>query len=334
MMPSFKFKKNLLVVLISMAGILLAVNIFWLNDLYGSGNGEVAIDEKELSQRFKNILNEFGIDDKLIKETKSVDKRSNREISNFKIQVPKDLSIPEILVDIFQSFRKDSLTLNSVEKIKSGKSTLALTLGASTLLKAEFNYSNNYSRNKGYIAFIINDVDPGNQSTTALIESPTKLNFLIRPDTKHIQYLESITKNSQQFSVLIDDEISEQKYQLGPSFSEQRIVNVVKTLVTDYQKAVCFVVDDNSDFYKSANYEILKREFSKRNIKLLNISDFVNLSIDETIIPEFDQKLDSLQMGKSIIFLVSEESYLALNSEIKKYIKKGYRISTSSLLLE
>lgn len=317
-----------------MAVILLAVNIFWLNDLSGSGNGEVAIDEKEFSQRFKNILNEFGIDDKLIKETKSVDKRTNREISNFKVQVPKDLSILEILKDIFQSFRKDSLTLNSVEKIEGGKSTLTLKLGASTLLQAVFDYAKNYSRNKGFITFILYDVDPGNQSTTLLIESPTKLNFLIRPDTKHIQYLEFITKNSQQFSVLIDDEIIEQKYQLGPSFSEQRVVNVVKTLVTDYQKAVCFVVDDNSDFYKSANYKILKREFLKRNIKLFKISDFVNLNFDETLLPEFDEKIDSLQVGKSIIFLVSEESYLALNPEIKKYKKKGYRVTASSLLLE
>jgi hypothetical protein len=333
MIPSFKFKKNLLIVLISMAVILLAVNIFWLNDLSGSGNGEVAIDEKEFSQRFKNILNEFGIDDKLIKETKSDDKRSNREISNFKVQVPNDLSIPEVLQEIYQSFRKDSLTLSSAEKIKGGKSTLALKFGASTLLEAEFDYSKNYSRNKEYIAFIINDVDPGNQSTTLLIESPTKLNFLIRPDTKYIQYLEFITNNSQQFSVLIDDEIREQKYQLGPSFSERRIVDVVKTLVTDYQKAVCFVVDDNSDFYKSANFEILTREFSKRSIKLFKISDFVGLNYDETLLTAFKEKLDPLQMGESIIFLLSEESYLTLNPEIKKYKKKGFRVITSSLLL-
>ena len=333
-MPSFKFKKDLLIVLITMAVILLAINIFWLNDLTGSPNDEIAVDEKELSQRFTNILNEFGIDDKLIKETKSVDKRSSREISNFKVQVPKDLSIPEILIDISQSFRKDSLTLNSVEKIKGGRSTLTLKLGASTLLQAVFDYAKNYSRNKGFIAFILYDVDPGNKSTTLLIESPTKLNFLIRPDTKHIQYLEFIKKNSQQFSVLIDDEISEQKYQLGPSFSEQRVVNVVKTLVTDYQKAVCFVVDDNSDFYKSANYEVLKREFSKRNIKIFKISDFVNLNYDETLLTAFDEKIDSLQVGESIIFLVSEESYLALNPEIKKYKKKGFRVTASSLLLE
>ena len=308
--------------------------IFSCREIYPNPKiAEVIVDKTELSKRFRNILTEFGIEDKLIKETKSVDKRSSHEISNFKVQVPKDLSIPEILQELYQSFRKDSLTINSVEKIKRRKINFLLKRGASNLLQAEFDYSKNYSRNRGFIAFILYDVDPGNQSTIQLIESPTKLNFLIRPDTKQIQNLEFISKNSQQYSVLIDDDISEQKYQLGSSFSEQRIVTVVKTLVTDYQKAVCFIVDNNSDFYKSTNYEILKREFTKRNIKLFRTSDFVNLNFDETILTTFDEKIESLGTGESLIFLLSEESYLSLNPEINRYKKKGYRVITSSLIL-
>lgn len=332
-MPSFKFKKNFFVALIILAVVLLAFNIIVLTDHSRSGENEIIVNEKELSQRFINILTQFGIEGKLIKETKSIDKRSNREISSFKIQVPKDLSIPEILHELYQSFRKDSLTINSTEKLKGGKSIFSIKLGTSNLLLSEFDYSKNYSRNKGFIAFILYDVDPGDPSTALLIESPSKLNFLIRPDTKQLQNIESITKNSQQYSVLIDDEIKEQKYQLGASFSEQRIVTVVKTLVTDYQKAVCFVVDDNSDFYKSANYEILKREFEKRNIKLFRTSDFVNLTNDETILSAFAEKIESLSIGESIIILLNEESYLALNPEVKKFKKKGYRVVTSSLIL-
>ena len=70
--------------LIIIAVILLAANIILQNYLVESGNDEVIVDENELSQRFKNILTEFGIEDKLIKETKSVDKRSNQR--NFELQ--------------------------------------------------------------------------------------------------------------------------------------------------------------------------------------------------------------------------------------------------------
>jgi len=332
-MLSFKFKRNLLLSLFVLAIILIAANIFLKSNLIVSDADENMIVEAEISQRFKNILTEFEIDTKFIKEDKIKDKNSGREISSIKVQVPKDLSIPEILQEVFQTFKKDSLIIQSIEKIKGGKTTLALKMASSNVLQAEFDYAKKYSRNKGYIAFILNDVDPGNSSTVALMESPTRLNFLIRPEIKHIQSLEFIMRNGQQFSVLIDDDISEQKYNLGESYSERRIVTVIKTLVTDFQRAVCFVVDDKSNFYNSSNYEILRRELSKRKIKLFRTSDFVNLTQNEMVSVLFNDKMETLDNGESIVFLLDEESFVALNPDLKKYKKKGYRIITSSLIL-
>ena len=333
MMPSFKFRKNLLLTLIATAVILIAANIFFKSDLLKNGSGEDAIDEVEISQRFLNILDEFNIEDKYIKEYKVKGKYSKEEISSFKVQVPKDLTIPEILKDVFQSFRKDSLIIQSLEKVKGSETTLVLKKGNSTILQTEFDYSKTYSRNSGYLAFIIKDVDPASASTTALIESPVKINLLIRPESKHLQQLEYINNNGQQFSVLIDDDISEQKYKLGETYSEQRVVTVIKTLVTDFQKAVCFVIDEKSNFYNSSNYDILNRELLKRKIRLFKTSEFVNLGNEETILDSFNYQMNSLASGGSIIFLVSEDSFTALNPEIKKYKKRGYRVINSSLIL-
>jgi len=201
--------------------------------------------------------------------------------------------------------------------VKGSKTTLALKFGNSTVLQTEFDYAKDYSRNNGYLAFIINDVDPANASTIALIESPAKINLLIRPETKYLHQLEYIRNNGQQFSVLIDDDISEQKYTLGETYSEQRIVTVIKTLVTDFEKAVCFMIDENSNFYNSPNYEILKRELTKRKIKLFRKSEFVNLNNEEMLLDSFNYQMNSLANGGSIIFLVSEDSYMTLSSEIK-----------------
>jgi len=328
-----KFKKNLLLSLFALAIVLVAANIFFKSDLINQGSDADSIDKEEISQRFKNILTGFGIEDKLIKETKLVDKRSGQEVSSIKVQVPQDLSIPEILKDVFQSFKKDSLKILADEKKKGGKTILALKRENSLALQAELDYAKNYSRNKGNVAFIINDVDLTNSSTNTLIESPVKINFLIRPETKHLQHLEFIKNNGQQFSVLIDDDISEQKYKLGATYSEQRVVTVIKTLVTDFQNAVCFIIDDNSNFYSSPNYEILNRELTKRKIKFFRTSDFANLSYDERLPGLFNEQMESLTGGGSIIFLVSEDSYVSLSPEIKKYKKKGCRIISSSLIL-
>jgi hypothetical protein len=332
-MFSLKFKKNLLLSLFGLAIVLVAANIFFKNNLINQNSDADRIARGEISQKFKNILADFGIEDKLIKETKLVDKHSGQEVSSIKVQVPQDLSIPEILKDVFQSFRNDSLIILANEKKKGGKTVLTLKKINSLVLQAELDYAKNHSRNIGNVAFVINDVDPENSSASVLIESPTKLNFLIRPEIKHLQHLEFIRNNGQQFSVLIDDDISEQKYKLGASYSEQRVVTVIKTLVTDFQDAVCFIIDNNSRFYNSPNYEILNRELTKRKIKLFRTSDFINLSDDETLPEQFNQQMESLTSGGSIIFLLSEDSYLSLSPEIKKYEKKGCRIISSSLIL-
>jgi len=332
MILSFNIKKNLLVALISLAILLLVVSILLQRNVENSRHSELSVDEKELTQRFRKILNDFGIKEKFIKETSSTNKKSKNQFSKFKVQVPNDLSIPEILQQIYLSYRSDSLTINSVEKIKGGKSILEFKLGPSTLLDAEFVYAKNYVRDYGSIAFIIYDVNPGNQSTVMLIESPTNLNFLIRPETKYLQFLDIISSNTQQYSILIDDEISEQKYQLDPGFSEHRIKTVVKTLVNDFQKAVCFIVDDKSDFYNTSNYKVLRLELQKRNMKLLDLSDFVYLKNDEVMKDVFEEKLDSLQEASSMIFLLDEDSYLALRPEIVKFKMKGFKVNAASLL--
>ena len=332
-MPLDKFKKNLFLSLIISAIILVAINILLNSDLFIQTPNENEINEENVSQRFRNILNDFGIEDQLIKESKITDKNSGREFSYYKIPVPKDLSIPEILQSIYQSFRKDSLTIQSIENVKGSKTTLALKSGRSTVLRSEFDYSKTFARNKGYISLIIIDANPGTSSTNSLIESTARLNFLFRPETSYLQHLDFIRENGQQYSILIDDDISEQKYRLDAAHSEQRVVTVIKTLVTDFQKAVCFIVDDNSTFYSSENYKILKREFSKRNIKLFRISEFVNLNYSDTLSVIFNEEIRSLSNGSSKVFLVSGESYSTLTPEIAYFKKQGYRFILSSLIL-
>jgi hypothetical protein len=333
-MSSLKFRSNLLLSLFVLAIILLIINIFIKSDFTTSNSEEQLIDASIIKQQFLNLLDDFGIEDKLIKESISKDEFSGRKIPLLKIQVPEDLSIPEILQDIYQSFAKDSLIFSSVEKVKGGKSTLALIKGKSTILQAEFNYAKDIFRNKGTIAFILKDIEPGNDLTEGLIESSAKLNFLISPDSKYIQDLDLMKANDKQFSILINDDISEQKYKLGPDFSEQRVIAVVKTLVKDFANAVCFIIDDKSKFYKSSNRLVLTRELSKRNIKLFKFSDFVNLDNDEELIEKFSVVMKNINRDKGIVILLNETSYRTLIPEIKKYKKKGYKVLNSSLLLK
>lgn len=332
-MLSINFKKKLLITLLIIAVVLIAINIFLqLNDKSATNENSI-IDGKNYSAEFRKVLDEFDIDNSSIKEIKTSNKNQSNEFSNFKIQVPKDLTIPEILLEVYNTFRKDSILISSVEKVKNGKTTLLLKNGSKTILSAEFEYSKTYSRNKGYLGFIIEDADLEDPQVSSLIDSQFKINFLLRPETDLQKNLENVMKNGQQYSVLIDDDITEQKYKLGPNFSEQRVINVVKTLVTDFRNSVCFVIDENSDFYKSKNYQVLKSELTKRKIKLFSSSDFTNLAFSDSLISDFDSNVNSLKDGESIVFIVNEEVFRALDDEILKFQKKGFRVITSSLIL-
>lgn len=332
-MISFKLKKNLFIILLICSVLLLTVNIFLqINETKPAPENYILM-EQDLSDQFRNILNEFGIVDNLVKETKHLDKNLNDEISNFKVQVPRDLTIPEILIELFRTFHKDSLSISSIEKVKNGKTLISVKYGNTILLSAEFDYAKNYSRNKGKIAFIIYDVDLESEETEILLESQIKIDILVRPESSTQNNLNLIQKNGQQFSILIDDDISEQKYKLGPDFSEQRVINVIKTLVIDFKNSICFVVDENSNFYKSTNYQVFERELNKRKIKLFTTSDFTRLVNNEKLMTDFADRVDSLEAGESVVFLVNEEGFQNLDSEILKLKKQGYKVVPNSLIL-
>ena len=332
-MTSFEFKKKLLISLLSLAIVLVAVKIL-LQDKISFSGSEHSVNESEIREKFDRILVDFSIDQKLIKEKRVKDKSSGIEISNYKIQVPKDLTIPEILTEVYHTFIKDSLKISSKEMVKNGKTIVSIKSVDDILLNCEFDYSKTYHRNKGYVSFVIKDSDPGNPSSLQLLETSEKINFLLRPGSGELKKLETIQNYGQQFSVLIDDDIGEQKYKLDPAHSEVRIATVIKTLVSDFQKAVCFIVEEESSFYRSSNFKVFKSELDKRNIKLFTISDFMNLANDEKLVDEFNREIRSLNPGGSIIFLMNEETYFSVLSEIKKFKKQGYRFIASSLILQ
>ena len=332
-MLSPKFRSKLLLSLFVLAVILLAINILIKSNFNDTNSEEQILDSKEIKDRFLTILDDFGIDKKLINETLSNKESAGHGIPLIKIQVPEDLSIPEVLQDVYQSFAKDSLVFSSVEKVKGGKSTLALIKGKTVIMQAEFNYAKNIFRNKGSFAFILKNANLEESFTASLIESSSKLNFLIRPESKYIQILNLLRENDKQFSILIDDDISEQKFKFGAKFSEQRIIAVLQTVLKDFGDAVCFIIDDKSDFFKSSNRLVLEKELSKRHIKLFTSSDFVNLENNENVVSSFQNVVENRNPEKGLVILLDEASYLAISPEIEKYKKRGYKILNSSQLL-
>jgi hypothetical protein len=325
------YYQKLLWGLFVLAIVLLSVNIFLQFVLKKNESLEsFALENKDIQDRFITTITNFGLKEEWIKK-KIVDEiKTSLSYPHYKISIPTDLSIPEVFLDIYNEFKEDSLHFQSIEKKVGGRSILTLKTNNHTLLQAEFNYSNRISRDRGAIAFILQDIELDNLDDSVLVESADKFNILLVPSEENLDHLSFIRENRKNYSILINDEINDPNYKLDVSYSQLRLLNVIKALSVDYANSSFFVIDDNSDFYKSAKYNFFRDETIKRKIKLYKYTDFKFLENDESIVSVFNNEMKDLNKEENKVFLLSKNSYLHLKPDILLYKKTGVKIVNTS----
>jgi len=311
--------------------ILLLINIlieFTLKQ--NKSAGKISVNAEDLQLRFESSLKGFGLNDEWLKKITEKDQESGTIYPSYKINLPGDLSIPEILLEVYNEFRKDSLIIESIEKRAGGKSTLAFKENKLILLSAEFNYGKNIKRERGALAFIIKNIELDNQDDSLLIESADKFNVLITPSEENLNQISFITENRKNYSVIISDEINEANYKLDASYSRLRILNVIKALSVDYANASFFIIDDSFDFHQSESFDYFNNELIKRNIKLYKLSDFILLDDEENVSEKFNTNVKELKKGETKVFVLSKEFYLLLKTDILLLKKSGVKIYNTS----
>jgi hypothetical protein len=325
------FQLKFLWILFVSALVLLIANILIEFTLEKNNSvGEISVTSDDLQNRFESTLKSFGLKDDWVKKKTEKDQESRTNYPSYKITLPSDLSIPEVLLEVYSEFRKDSLIIESIEKRAGKKSTLAFKENKRILLSAEFNYGKNIKRERGALAFIIKNIELDTPDDSLLIESADKFNVLITPSEENLNQLSFITENRKNFSVIISDEINEAIYKLNASYSRLRILNVIKALSVDYANASFFIIDDSFDFYQSESFDYFNIEFVKRNIKLYRLSDFILLDDEEDISKKFDSQVKELKKGETKVFVLTKEGYSLLKTEIMLFKKSGVKIFNTS----
>ena len=320
-------QQKILLFLFIAALILLAANILVeLTLRKNKSSGEFSVNSKDLQTRFESTLKSFGLETEWLKKKTVKDEKSDRNYPLYKITIPNDLSIPEVLLEIYNEFRKDSLVIESEEKRAGGKSILTLKENNIPRLSAEFNYAKNIKRERGALAFIIKNIEMDNIDDSLLIETADKFNVLVTPSEENLNYLPFIIESRKSYSVIISDEINEANYKLDASYSFLRISNVIKALSVDYANASFFVFDDNFDFYKSDMFKYFNTELEKRGIKLYKLSDFNLFEDKESLSEDFNRLIKDLRKEELKILVLSKNDYLRLKPEISLYKKAGVRI--------
>ena len=323
-------QKFLWILFISALVLLIAIILIEFTLRKSNSAGELSITSDDLQNRFETTLNSFGLKDEWLKKKTEIDKTSNRNYPLYKVTLPNDLTIPEVLLEVYNEFKKDSLIIESIEKRAGEKSSWTLKENNLILLSAEFNYGKNIKRERGAVAFIIKNIKLDNLDDSLLIESAEKFNVLMTPSEENLNKLSFIKENKKNYSVIISDEISEAIYKLNASYSNLRILNVIKALSVDYMNASFFIIDDSFDFYKSDSFDYFNNELVKRNIKLYKLSDFILIDDEEDISEKFNSNIKELKKGETKVFVLTKEVYSMLTMEILLFKKSGVKIINTS----
>lgn len=327
----FKFNsKRLLPVLFGAAIILLIPNL--VLNIIESENALVPeknnLNSARVDSLFRASLYNFGLLDSWI-----IKRKSSKADYSYKVKIPNDLSIPVILAEINSNFWHSGLTINSVERVFSGRSIVEIKLGDEIKLRADIDYDKNIYRSAGTAAFLVENFNLSSFEDSLLFEIPEPFSTLLIPSSENLLKSKFILNKQKTYSILLNDNISELKYKLKDTYSKNRLKGSLISIINDFSSATYFFIDDKSDLFNSTAFSYLKDELVKRKIKIVKVSYLKRLNDSKVkdLIGSFDTFMKNTDEGESITFLISAENFRNLLPEIKRYRKVGYKFVHFSL---
>jgi len=324
----FDQKKIINILFISAVAILL-INLLLDKIFFNNNQDNIELTSTEIDSTFRTALLNLGIKEEWIKT------REGKYPVNLSVSVPKDLPIVLILQEMNNVFDTNEVKVNSLEKKIGGNAAINLISGGETKLTAQLSYSSKILRKTARVGFIVYRFSNDNDSDSLLLEYPEQFAFLLIPSKASKEGVKKILKYDKEYIVNLNDEIVELEFKLNDNYSIVRLKNSIREIVGTFPQAVFFMIDNQSSLYKSKVYPLLKEEIEKRKIRLIEESYFKSMSESksENRAETFNHALDKMNAGEDKVFLISAEDFLALNSEIMKYRKLGYRFTNPSALL-
>jgi len=195
-------------------------------------------------------------------------------------------------------------------------------------VRADFDYDKSIFRSAGTAAFMLEKFELSSFEDSLLLDIPEPFSPLIIPSTENLTLSKLIIDKQKTFSLLLNDDISELKYKLKDSYSQNRLKRSLLSIINDFSSATYFFIDDRSDLFNSSVFSYLNNELIKRKIKIVKVSYLQKLIFNEmnVLISSFDTFMKNTDGGESITFLISADNFRNLLPIIESYRKVGYKI--------
>lgn len=326
-----QIKKKFTKYLLAFAIFLLIFNV--LIDLFKKSNKHNN-DARELSCQqidsiFLSVLNEFGIEHEWISTAKIKVPYEDSISKKFLVKIPLDLPIPLIIKDFHKIIENDITSFVSEEKKIFGATELRIYTNEYLKLQALLIPDSQAVRNRNDLSFVItNAFDLGESDFNNFLSIPYNFSALLVPSEELIIKSDSIKKYSKEYIVMLNDELTDSRFKLDPSSHKELLRNSVKNIITFFNSAKLFVIDESSKLYNSTVYNFIRDEFKKRKIILIPSSKFIHLDTDEDteLISRFKFHCENRNGHKQKIFFISFENFQKIKNEFNRFRKKGNKI--------
>lgn len=327
-------KRRAVYILFAIAILLLASNLL-LKKLLPKANPEseaFVLSGLEINNRFLQAVNNFGLEEDWI-VVRNISNKPDSLFLSYKIKLPPDLPIPVLITEIQTKLSADSVEIKSIEKKMGGRTKLEIYSGGFLKLISEIDYDKKNVRKRGSVGFLIEDISFDDEEDSLLFDVPESFAVLLVPSKENKKHSKFILNNSKEFALLLDDEIDDLEFKLSEGHSNNRILNSVKSIIGSFSKAIFFIIDDESELFRSQVFPVISAELEKRNIKLVLKSELYQLeNTEETnLFNSFDRMFKQL-VEEKLTIICNVDDYNLLLPEIARYRKVGFKFINPSLL--
>lgn len=283
--------------------------------------------KSELEKIVFTELNNFGIQENWISKKRIWQNAPDSTQYYYKITVPSELTIPEILLHIKKEFDQyQNVSIDNEEYKINGVSQLQISSNNKVKFRAHFSYDNDVKRIRPNVSFIVGNIDDLAESEKEkLFEISYPCALMLVPSKKTKKILETLPDYDKDFVILINDDVSDEFYEMDSGSSKSKIKRSIGNIVTDFSGSTRFFVDQNSDLFNSVVFNYIKDEFRRRKITLYRLSTLKNVSkkSEKEKLSFLQYHFNDVENRKKKVFYITSEDYIKLQSYIEKYKKKG-----------
>jgi hypothetical protein len=288
------------------------------------------ISSQVINKKFLIALNNYNLDSSWISKRVLSKNRDDSLKYFYIVKVPADLPISLLINEIKNQFDTNEVNIYAADLNSDASTEIKITSAGFFKLKAILNNRGVIRRQADSIAFLLTGIESLNsENLNELLMLPEKFACALIPSKQAHELSNLLNENHKQIAVILNDDITELEFKLNKNYSNNRIRNSLKSISGKFNHAAFFIIDENSDVYKSQHYKSIKDWFAKKRIVPENYFKEISFSSPENTFSLLKDEAKSQHL-----FRISAEKFLEILPVLASLRKIGDKIVYPSELIK